>query len=172
MIMDRNDFETMVPALRERIVGMVRKMSADSGDSDMPDDVAQDTLLRLWTMREKLDSYTSIEALAMVIARNRAIDMMRKNSATRHCDISGIDMGDSGMSAEESMIHREGEQQALSMLSSLPSGQQAVLRMRHVDGMEISEIAAVTGSTANAIRVTLSRARQNIKDLYLKTTQQ
>lgn len=43
--------------------------------------------------------------------------------------------------------------------------------MRHVDGMEISEIAAVTGSTPNAIRVTLSRARQNVKELYLKTTE-
>lgn len=169
--MEQKDFETMAPQLRQRIVGMVRKMSADSGDTDLADDVAQDTLLRLWSMRDRLDAYTSVEALAMVIARNRAIDLLKRMSAVRGYDIAEIDIGDTAMSAEDAIIRDESENRAMLLLASLPSGQQAVLRMRHVDGMEISEIAAVTGSTPNAIRVTLSRARQNIKELYLKTTE-
>ncbi len=92
-------------------------------------------------------------------------------SALRSCDIADIDISDTAVSAEDAIISTESENRAMSLLASLPSGQQAVLRMRHVDGMEISEIAAVTGSTTNAIRVTLSRARQNIKELYLKTTE-
>lgn len=169
--MEQKDFEAMAPQLRQRIVGMVRKLSADSGDTDLADDVAQDTLLKLWSMRDRLDAYTSVEALAMVIARNRAIDLLKRVSALRSCDIADIDISDTAVSAEDAIISTESENRAMSLLASLPSGQQAVLRMRHVDGMEISEIAAVTGSTPNAIRVTLSRARQNIKELYLKTTE-
>ncbi|HBI58676.1 MAG: sigma-70 family RNA polymerase sigma factor [Duncaniella sp.] len=169
--MEQKDFEAMAPQLRQRIVGMVRKLSADSGDTDLADDVAQDTLLKLWSMRDRLDAYTSVEALAMVIARNRAIDLLKRVSALRSCDIADIDISDTAVSAEDAIISTESENRAMSLLASLPSGQQAVLRMRHVDGMEISEIAAVTGSTTNAIRVTLSRARQNIKELYLKTTE-
>ena len=52
--MDRSEFERMAPRLRERIVSMVVGMSAEA-DSDMADDVAQDTLLKLWMMRDKLD---------------------------------------------------------------------------------------------------------------------
>lgn len=107
----------------------------------------------------------------MVIARNRAIDLLKRVSAVRGYDITDVDIGDTAMSAEDAIIREESENRAMSLLASLPSGQQAVLRMRHVDGMEISEIAAVTGSTPNAIRVTLSRARQNVKELYLKTTE-
>lgn len=169
--MEQKDFEAMAPQLRQRIVGMVRKLSADSGDTDLADDVAQDTLLKLWSMRDRLDAYTSVEALAMVIARNRAIDLLKRVSALRSCDIADIDISDTAVSAEDAIISTESENRAMSLLASLPSGQQAVLRMRHVDGMEISEIAVVTGSTTNAIRVTLSRARQNIKELYLKTTE-
>lgn len=169
--MEQKDFEAMAPQLRQRIVGMVRKLSADSGDTDLADDVAQDTLLKLWSMRDRLDAYTSVDALAMVIARNRAIDLLKRVSALRSCDIADIDISDTAVSAEDAIISTESENRAMSLLASLPSGQQAVLRMRHVDGMEISEIAAVTGSTTNAIRVTLSRARQNIKELYLKTTE-
>lgn len=169
--MEQKDFETMAPQLRQRIVGMVRKISADSGDTDLADDVAQDTLLKLWSMRDRLDAYTSVEALAMVIARNRAIGLLKRVSAVRGYDITDVDIGDTAMSAEDAIIREESENRAMSLLASLPSGQQAVLRMRHVDGMEISEIAAVTGSTPNAIRVTLSRARQNVKELYLKTTE-
>ncbi len=169
--MEQKDFEAMAPQLRQRIVGMVRKLSADSGDTDLADDVAQDTLLKLWSMRDRLDAYTSVYALAMVIARNRAIDLLKRVSALRSCDIADIDISDTAVSAEDAIISTESENRAMSLLASLPSGQQAVLRMRHVDGMEISEIAAVTGSTTNAIRVTLSRARQNIKELYLKTTE-
>lgn len=169
--MEQKDFEAMAPQLRQRIVGMVRKLSADSGDTDLADDVAQDTLLKLWSMRDRLDAYTSVEALAMVIARNRAIDLLKRVSALRSCDIADIDISDTAVSAEDAIISTESENRAMTLLASLPSGQQAVLRMRHVDGMEISEIAAVTGSTPNAIRVTLSRARQNIKELYLKTTE-
>ncbi len=157
--MEQKDFEAMAPQLRQRIVGMVRKLSADSGDTDLADDVAQDTLLKLWSMRDRLDAYTSVEALAMVIARNRAIDLLKRVSALRSCDIADIDISDTAVSAEDAIISTESENRAMSLLASLPSGQQAVLRMRHVDGMEISEIAAVTGSTTNAIRVTLSRAR-------------
>ena len=139
--MDRKEFSAMAPALRERVIGMAGRICPP----DIADDVAQDTLLRLWTMREKLDAYSSIEALAMVIARNRAIDLMREAVTT------------SETAAEIDTI-----------MSSLPSVQQAVLRMRHVEGMEIEEIARTIGSKPGAIRTALSRARQNVKELFLK----
>ena len=68
--MDRKEFETIVPALRDRIVSLVGRMVPPGSGSDMAEDVAQDTLLRLWSRRDTLDSYRSVEALAMVMARN------------------------------------------------------------------------------------------------------
>jgi RNA polymerase sigma-70 factor (ECF subfamily) len=40
--------------------------------------------------------------------------------------------------------------------------------MRHLDGLEIGEIAALTGSTPEAVRVNLSRARKRVRELFMK----
>lgn len=164
--MNCNEFERMAIPLRKRIVSMVRGMSAES-DPSLADDVAQDTLLKLWTIREKLDEYRSVESLAMVIARNRAIDMLRETAGVT----VGLDaIGDHGSipSAEEAMIRSESAGDLLGIIASLPSVQQAVIRMRHLEGMEIEDIARLTGSTPGSIRVALSRARQNIKEIFMQ----
>ena len=50
----------------------------------------------------------------------------------------------------------------------LPTVEQAVLRMRHIDGMEIEEIAAISSSTTGAVLTALSRARRRIRDIYTR----
>lgn len=163
--MDLKEFETMAPPLRDRIVAMVRKMSAESG-ADLADDVAQDTLMRLWTIRDRLGSYTSVEALAMVIARNRAIDLLKRASAGRTCQLGDIDVTDASPPPDQKLISSEDESRALSLIGSLPSVQQAVLKMRHIDGLEIADIAAILCTNTNAVRVALSRARHTIRKQF------
>lgn len=165
--MDRNEFESIAPSLRESIVRMVVRLVPAGEASGLADDVAQDTLLRLWTRRDSIDSYRSIEALAMVMARNRTIDLLRREHADVYVDIDGYDSADSAPDPHSVLESSEAEIRMQSILSSLPSAQQALIRMRHVEEMEIDEIAAVTGSSPGAIRVMLSRTRRHIKDLFL-----
>lgn len=54
------------------------------------------------------------------------------------------------------------------IIASLPSVQQTVIRMRHIEGLEIADIAKITGSTPGSIRVALSRARQSIKEIFMQ----
>lgn len=157
----------MAPQLRKRIVSMVRAMSADV-DSDLADDVAQDTLLKLWTLREKLDEYRNVDSLAMVIARHRAIDLLRLSNSTESLGLDSVGDHSSIPSPEESMIESESEGGIMEIIASLPSVQQTVIRMKHIEGLEIGDIAKITGSTPGAIRVALSRARQSIKEIFMQ----
>lgn len=164
--MDRKEFESIAPAIRDGIVRMVRRLAPGSEASGLPEDVAQDTLLRLWTRRDSLDSYRSVEALAMVMARNRAVDILRAEHPDRHMSLDGFDSPDSGPSPHESLEADEADSTLRNILASLPSSQQALIRMRHIEGMEIGEIATATGSSENSIRVALSRTRRHIKELF------
>ena len=166
--MERKEFETIVPSLRDRIVSLVGRMVPSGAGADMAEDVAQDTLLRLWARRDTLDSYRSIEALAMVMARNRTLDLLRAAQTGRLTSIDGIDSPDTHPNPHESLEADEAESRMSDILRSLPSAQQALIRMRHTEGMEIDEIAALTGSSPGAIRTALSRARRHIKDLFLQ----
>ena len=40
--------------------------------------------------------------------------------------------------------------------------------MKHLDGLETSEIAEITGSNIEAVRMNLSRARKKVKELFLR----
>ena len=165
--MNRNEFERMAPALRKRIVSMVLGMSADA-DSSLADDVAQDTLLKLWTIRDRLDEYRSIDSLALVIARHRAIDLLRETTGVT-VGLEEVNETASVIpSPEETVIRSESAGSLLDIIDSLPSVQQTVIRMRHIEGLEIADIALITGSTPGSIRVALSRARQNIKDIFMQ----
>ena len=42
------------------------------------------------------------------------------------------------------------------------------LRMKHVDGFEVEEIAGLTGSTPEAVRMNLSRARKRVREQFFK----
>ena len=53
-------------------------------------------------------------------------------------------------------------------LESLPDTEQAVLRMKHLEGMETEEIAGLIQSTPGAVRTALSRARRHIRELYFR----
>jgi len=40
--------------------------------------------------------------------------------------------------------------------------------MKHVDGFEVEEIAGLTGSTPEAVRMNLSRARKRVREQFFK----
>lgn len=163
--MDRFDFEKIAPRLRRLITDMVKAMPGGVGNA-IADDVAQDTLLKLWMMRSRLDEYRSIDSLAIVVARRCAIDILRKDSRSAPIP-EVIPESSTDSSPEERMIASEENSRLMDVIASLPSGQQAVVRMKHIEGLETGEIARITGSTEVAVRVSLSRARHAIRDKFL-----
>lgn len=126
-------------------------------DEDDAEDTVQDVLLRLWQMVDELRM--PIDALALVLTRNLCIDKQRR----RHPTLRLTDQTDEADSGSDERIER-----VMGIINRLPSAQQTILRLRHMEGMEMKEIAELTGSSEVAIRKTLSRARMAIKQQYTK----
>ena len=92
--------------------------------------------------RDRLGDYRSVEAMAVVITRHLCLS--RKRDYGKSLDLQALkETTDSG-SPEQLLIGRETEGRLLELIDSLPDRQQAILRMKHVDGMETDEIAALT----------------------------
>mgnify|MGYP003107973006 CR=1 FL=1 len=116
-------------------------------DSDDAEDVVQDVLLKLWFLRGKLDKYRSVDALAIVITKHLCINCIR--------------------GARIEKVAEENMQEILDSISTLPNLQQAILRMKHIEGFEVEEIARMTGSTPVAVRTNLSRARKKVREQFM-----
>lgn len=148
----------------ERMAGNWRKRAYDTGlaygaTEDEADDIAQDTMLKLWAMRMELDRYRSVEALSMVMARNLAIDMHRSQRTIRLDDApSHLSVSDKW--ADSDIIGREEEQWLNERLAQLPPRQHTVLVMRQVEHRTYEEIASLLGIEATSAKVLLSRARK------------
>jgi RNA polymerase sigma-70 factor, ECF subfamily len=56
------------------------------------------------------------------------------------------------------------------IIDRLPTLQQAVLKMKEIEQYELEEIAAITGTTNEAVRVNLSRARKKVREEFIRLT--
>ena len=159
----QKELEKVIVGMRRRLMDEARRFLRNQDEAE---DTVQDVVLKLWTMRDRLGDYRSVEAMAVVITRHLCLS--RKRDYGKCLDLQALkETTDSG-SPEQLLIGRETEGRLLELIDSLPDRQQAILRMKHVDGMETDEIAALTGMTADSIRQNLSRARRNIMKRFIK----
>lgn len=160
--MERIEFERTIVPLRPRIVEFAARMTHSLDDAD---DIAQETMLKLWSMRHRLDGYASVAALAMTIARNKTIDRLRKPALNVELDCAST-LADSRLDPSQMIEDAEADAEASDLLARLPEQMRTILTMRHVDGLDNSEIAALTGNREATVRVTLCRARRRIRELF------
>ena len=166
--MELNAFKISVCSLRGKLLAQARRWTGSGEDAE---DIVQEVLLRLWSRRADLDRCASIEAFAATVTRNACIDWMR----TRHTSGSGLPGHTlkAGGQTPESLLESKDEMQLVErIISLLPPLQQAILRMKDVEGYETEVIAQVTGCSAESIRSNLSRARKRMRDIYLKTIEE
>ena len=152
--MTQEEYKEEVRRLRPRLLQTARRYLAE----DDAEDAVQDVLLRLWQMVDQLRM--PIDALAMVLVRNFCVDRLRRQKPsqvlTAHCE-----------QADETETDERIER-IMAMIDVLPTLQQTILRLRHIEGMGMKEIAELTGSSEAAIRKALSRARQTLRQQYEK----
>ena len=152
--MTQEEFKEEAQRLRPRLMLTARRYLGD----DDAEDTVQDALLRLWQMVGELRQ--PLDALALRLTRNLCIDQVRRRKPTVVLtDRGGTDQAD----GDDERIER-----MMAVVSTLPDLQQTILRLRHLEGMEMNEIADLTGSSEVAIRKALSRARQAVRQKYLK----
>lgn len=154
--MTHEEFKEEVRQLRAKLLHTARRYV----DEDDAEDVVQDVLLRLWQMVDELR--LPIECLAMVLTRNRCIDKMRRRRPLTEPPVFA-DEGDDGDDGDDERIER-----MMSVIDTLPGLQQTILRLRHIEGMEMKDIAKLIGSSEVALRKALSRARQTVRMKYLE----
>lgn len=151
--MTQEEYKEEARRLRPQMMNVARRYLAD----DDAEDTVQDALLRLWQMVDKLRM--PLDGLASVLVRNLCVDKERR----RHRTLALTEASDNEDTRQDERIER-----MMGIIESLPSLQQTILRLRHMEGMEMKDIAEIIGSSEVALRKALSRARQAVRQQYMK----
>lgn len=133
------------------------------------EDAVQEVFIKLWKMGEKLDEYTSIEALTTTMTKNYCIDQIRKQ---KHVFLEEDNSNNYSVltspSPLEQLENRESDDIIQKIIEDLPDNFRTVIRLREIDGFTYEEIAEKTKQNINTLRVTISRARKLIRDEFNK----
>ena len=145
--MTEETFQNEALRLRPKLTAVARRYTDHEADAE---DIVQDALLKLWLMHDDLQSPP--DGLATVLTRNLSIDNQRRKKP----HYPTLDVADEDTN-EDDRIER-----MMRVIDTLPIKQQIILRLRHMDGMSIRDIATLTAHTEAAVRKILSRARQEV----------
>ncbi len=120
------------------------------GDTGAAEDVLQEVFMQLWRNPGLFDSSRgNLGPWLAVIARNRAIDGLRKRRPE-------TDIADVVVSVEPDLASETERGRAMhkvrSVLGSMPARQRSALEMAYFEGLSHSEIASKTGEPLGTVK--------------------
>ena len=129
------------------VYSVALRVLADTGAAE---DVLQEVFLQLWRNPDSFDSNRgSLGAWLAVIARNRAIDALRKRKPETDSDevVLSVDVDLEGETERRRVLEK-----VRSVIAGLPEDQRKALEMAFFEGLTHTEIAAKTGQPLGTIK--------------------
>lgn len=161
--MKETDFSRDILPLKNKLFRVALGITLDRTESE---DIVQETLLRVWSKRGEWQNMESVEAYSLTVARNLAIDSVRRSEA-QNVSLTDEVVETAGASDSSNPFDRLAGRERLRIVSrlieALPEKQKNVLRLRDIEEMSYQEIASKLGITEEQVKVNLFRARQKIR---------
>lgn len=160
------DFHTDIMPLRDPLYRLALRITLDRHEAE---DLAQETLVRLWERRDRWDEIENLRAFAFSVCQRMAIDHVRQRQlhAEREQDIAEHQR--QTMRTEEP---DERVEMVKRLIDRLPEVQRTVVQLRDMEGLRYDEIAQATGLTETQVRVYLHRARTRIREAVASRPQE
>ena len=161
--MELETFKSTVLPLRDKLLKYSVKLTDDGADAE---DIVQEAFLKLWYIRDRLDGYQSVEALSVQVVKNLCLDKLRSKRMDRMPENSESILADT-VTPEQLLEQHDAAAIIGRLIQQLPTLQQCIIRMKDVEGYELCEIAQITGTQIESVRVNLSRARKKVREQFL-----
>ena len=147
----RSADQSAMAALYDRYSSIVYSVALRVlGDTGAAEDVLQDVFMQLWRNPGLFNSSRgSLGAWLAVIARNRAIDTLRKRRPENEIEEVVISV-ETDFAGE--VDRARAAEKVRSVLGSMPEPQRAALEMAYFEGLTHTEIAAKTGEPLGTVK--------------------
>lgn len=159
--MQASDFKQLfLPCHRKLFSVAYRLMS----NAQAAEDMVQETFLKLWMQRDKMEKIDNPEAYSITVLRRIFYDKMRAG----HLQEVDKDVGSLQVSSSQNISKQLEEadeyQRVRLLITHLPEPQARIMLMRDIEDRSFDEISTETGLTEVNIRSILSRARKKIRE--------
>ena len=156
-VMTQEEFIHFANEMRTKAVSVAQRCGYTQDDAE---DIAQDVMLKLWCLHEKISDAVRMNALVSITTKHVCIDRWR----TMHIH---EDMGKTTPIVDEDTMYdhleyAELEQWMGKQINFLPTTSRIVLTMRQLEHRELGEIADILGIKQTSVSTLLARARNEL----------
>jgi len=138
-------------------------------NKEITEELVQDVFIRLWNNRKSIDADSSINSYIYTIAKNLAIDFIRKKKviilpidSVNQSEISNNNEG------ELQIIIEQEENILKEAINSLPVRQKEVFELHRNYDLSYKQIAAILNISVSAVEKNISSALKKLKSIMLK----
>ena len=159
--MDIQTFKIQALPVREKVYRLSQRMLCCDADAE---DTAQEVMLKLWTMRDRLSAYRSVEALAVQIGKNICVNKLRARKLLSNDAFDA--MQEPSPTPDLQLEAADAMATVARIIERLPETQRLIIRLRDIEGYQPAEISEITGCEEGAVRMNLSRARKKVREEF------
>lgn len=156
MLSFRND----ILPLKDKLFRLALRITMQREDAE---DVVQETMIKLWSRRESLDTVGNLEAFAITICRNTALDHVKRAASSTVSLDEGMTIREGFVNPYDKIYAQESLRHVNSLMLQLPGKQRACMHLRDFEGKNYREIADIMQMTEDQVKVNIFRARKAIK---------
>jgi len=166
--MNKVSFRNDILPLKNQLYRLALRITQNNADAE---DIVQETLLKVWKLRERWDSLDSIEAFCMTVCRNLSLDHLRHmENRLESLDDTPIERPDHQANPFEDTVRRNQMELIRQIIDSLPEKLRTCIQLRDIEGKPYKEIAAIMEITEEQVKVNIFRARQAIREKWSRIT--
>jgi RNA polymerase sigma-70 factor, ECF subfamily len=157
--------ETAMADLYDRYAGIVYGVALRVlGNTTAAEDVLQEVFLQLWRNPRAFDAERGrLAPWLAVIARNRAIDLLRKRPMEE--EINELPIATS-VNLEDTAGQRLAVEKVRSAMQTLPAEQRKALEMAFFEGLTHTEIAGRTGEPLGTVKTRIRSALLSLRKVF------
>ncbi len=135
---------------------------------DDAEDLTQDVFIKVLGAMPKIEADKSPLPYLFTIARNTVIDWARKKKP-EYNDDALFNLMDETQGPEAYADLDQEARRVLSVMTKLSETDEALIKLKYMDGLSHKEIANIVGKNEEAVRQALSRAMRELRTLLEST---
>ena len=163
--MNQNEFMKIVSPFKDKVFRLAKRLLVSTEEAE---DATQEVIVKLWHKNENLNTYNSVEALAMTMTKNYCLDQLKSKRAG-NLKIVHNNFTDRTPSLQQIVEDVDSLSWVEKIINQLPEQQRLIVQMRRIKQYEFAESAEILDMNETAIRVALSRARKTIREYMINT---
>jgi RNA polymerase sigma-70 factor (ECF subfamily) len=158
-------FEQLVLQHKDRLIYFLLKYTG--GDHYLAEDMAQEAFAAVYVHKEQYNFSVSFKTWLFTIARNKAVDAMRKQSRLQTCSFDeSMDFAVSiDPELEERICQKEEQRQLHQAICNLKPDYQKAIQLIDLEDLSYADAARVMDKTLVQTRVLIHRARAALRQI-------